>query len=87
MLGPSIVVAAADRAAPPAIMIDPPRPDAVPARSGRTDIMPAAALGIVRPFPIAANAIRPKKLTAEPWPKKLIASEKLIAKKVVNSPK
>ena len=55
---------AADRAAPPAIMIDPPRPDAVPARSGRTDIMPAAALGIVRPFPIAANAIRPKKLTA-----------------------
>ena len=66
LFDPSIVVAAADKAAPPAIMIDPPRPDAVPARCGRTDIMPAVALGMVRPFPTPANDIKPKKLIAEP---------------------
>ena len=84
---PSIVVARADRAAPPAIRIDPPSPDAVPANFGRTDIIPAAAFGIVRPFPMAAIDIRPKKLLADPWSNKLIASDELIAKTVTISPK
>ena len=55
-----------DRAAPPPIMMAPPKPLAVPARCGRTDNMPAVAFGITRPLPKPTKVIKPKKLSGEP---------------------
>ena len=49
----------AESAAPPPIIIDPPRPEALPARWGRTERMPAFELGIVRPFPSPTKKIEP----------------------------
>ena len=57
---------AADKAAPPPIMIALPSPDAAPARCGRTDSMPAVALGMVIPLPKPTKVIKPKKLVALP---------------------
>ena len=61
------VPASADNAAPPPIIIALPNPDAVPARCGRTDSMPAVALGIVRPLPRPTKYIKPKKDKTEPF--------------------
>ena len=49
-----------DNAAPPPIRMAPPSPDAVPARCGRTDNMPAVALGITMPLPIPTKVQNPK---------------------------
>ena len=54
-----------DSAAPPAIEIDPPKPDAAPAKYGRTDNIPAVAFGIHNPLlkPIKIiNPIKPSTL-------------------------
>ena len=59
-----------DNKAPNAIIIDPPSPDAAPARFGFTDSMPAVAFGIQIPFPIPTNAIKPKNVSDVPKYKK-----------------
>ena len=56
-------------------MIAPPRPLAEPARCGRTDSMPAVALGIDIPLPRPTKNMKPKKLAAEDAPASTTASE------------
>jgi len=58
--------ARAERAAPPPISIAPPSPEAVPARFGRTDSIPAVALGRTIPLPRPTKTMKPKKLQTEP---------------------
>ena len=43
----------------------PPRPEAVPARCGRTESMPALALGSTMPLPRPTKVISPKNATTE----------------------
>lgn len=45
--------------APKAITSAPPSPAAVPANAGRTDKVPALALGSVRPLPRPMKSVRP----------------------------
>ena len=63
--------ARADSAAPPPIMIAPPRPEAVPARCGRTESKPADAMGITRPNPRQRSRLirnRNPNLSPSQWP-------------------
>src|SRR4028119_1722527 len=49
-----------DSTAPPAVMIAPDSPEAVPARSGRTEMEPAIEFGSVIPFPRPSAVQKPK---------------------------
>ena len=57
--------ASAESAAPPPIMIAPERPEAVPARCGRTDSAPAVALGMVMPLPRPTKVMKPKNVHSD----------------------
>ena len=59
-----IIPATAESAAPPPIIIALPRPDAVPARRGKIDNIPAVAFGMVIPLPSPTKDIKPKKVSA-----------------------
>ena len=58
-----------DSAAPPPIIMAPPRPLAVPARCGRTDNIPEVALGKTSPFPSPTKIKNPKKTSGWCKPK------------------
>jgi len=70
--GVSTNPAKAESAAPLPIIIAPPRPDAVPAKCGRTDNSPAVAFGITSPLPRPTNVIIPKNVKGEPLPERKI---------------
>jgi hypothetical protein len=57
--GPAIAASTA----PPPIIIAPPSPEAEPARCGRTDKIPALALGSVMPLPTAMSPTAVKKIS------------------------
>ena len=64
--GTRIAPATVERAAPPVIEMDPPKPEAAPARCGRTDSIPAVAFGIHNPLPRPTKIIKLKKLSTLP---------------------
>ena len=68
LVGVKTAPARADKAAPPAIIMALPRPEAAPARSGRMASMPAVALGMLNPLPNPTKVMKPKKLIAYPMP-------------------
>ena len=59
-----------ERPAPPAIDIEPPKPEAAPAKWERTDNIPAVAFGRHNPLPKPTKIKQPKKLMALDYPKK-----------------
>ena len=61
VLGVKIAPVAVAIAAPPAVLIVPPIPDADPAKCGRTDIIPAVAFGKTIPLPRPMKQTQPKK--------------------------
>ena len=60
---------------PPPIMMEGPMPDAVPARWGRTDSMPAVEFGMTRPLPTPTVVQEAKNRTALPKPIALRAAQ------------
>jgi hypothetical protein len=64
--GTRIAPATVERPAPPAIEMDPPKPEAAPAKCGRMDNIPAVAFGIHNPLPKPTKTIKPKKLSTVP---------------------
>ena len=75
----NMMPASPDRIAPMPINIAPPRPEAVPARCGRTESMPDVALGIVNPFPMPTKVMKPKNVMAEPKPNPETSKEIIVA--------
>ena len=75
------------RPAPPPIMIAPPKPDAVPARCGRTDSRPAVALGMDSPFPNPTSVIMPKNASGDPKPARNNSNDKTPPSKLAKHPK
>jgi hypothetical protein len=67
--GASTSPAKVERPAPPAIDIEPPKPEAAPAKWGRTDNIPAVAFGRHNPLPKPTKIKQPKKLIALDCPK------------------
>ena len=68
LVGVKTAPARADKAAPPAIIMALPSPEAAPARSGRMASIPAVALGILNPLPNPTKVMKPKKLIPDPMP-------------------
>src|SRR6056297_2453847 len=78
--------ARADRPAPPPSMIAPPKPDAVPARWGRTDSMPAVAFGMVMPLPRPTKVMKPKKVHSDPRPSQKTSSDNRTPVQLISVP-
>jgi hypothetical protein len=75
LLPVSKIPAIADSMEPRPIIIDPPKPEAVPANLGLIDNNPALAFGREIPLPNPTKVIVPKKLHSEPNPRILTASD------------
>ena len=76
--GPRIIPASTDSAAPPPIIKAPPRPAADPASAGRTDSMPALALGSSTPLPKPMKIMNPKNASGDCTPDKSRISNNII---------
>ena len=84
--GTSINPATVERTAPPAIEMDPPKPEAAPAKCGRTDSIQAVALGIHNPLPKPTKTIKPKKLSTVEYPKYDNITDKVIPISIIFRP-
>jgi hypothetical protein len=86
LLPASKIPAIAESIEPSPIIIDPPKPEAVPANLGLIDNNPALAFGREIPFPNPTRVIVPKKLHSEPNPIILMAIDNSMPDTFMNIP-